>query len=125
MRIVSWNINGIRATWPALCREVGKAIKNKDVLATFFAKYQADIVCLQESKVSDYSKLNIEHVSVDGYDSFWSFSKKKKGWSGVVTYARKGLTKSAQEGFGDEAFNDEGRCIMTDHEDFVLFNIYF
>ncbi|RKO91333.1 Endonuclease/exonuclease/phosphatase, partial [Blyttiomyces helicus] len=81
---------------------------------------------------------------VDGYDSFFSFSQTKKGWSGVATYARKGLTVEAEEGFGDDKFNDEaspvpsrvicaahstllhpGRCVMTDHGKFILFNVYF
>ena len=64
-------------------------------------------------------------MSLDGFDSFWDFSSKKKGWSGTVTFARKGITKNAFTGFGDPNFNDEGRCVMTDHGHFVLFNVYF
>ena len=88
----------------------------------------------QETKVADWSKLTKDLVNVDGFDSFWDFSKKRKGWSGVVTFARRGTTIRAQEGFAN--FDDEGmqssqidskigRCIMTDHGSFVLFNVYF
>ena len=64
-------------------------------------------------------------MSVKNFDSFWDFSKKKKGYSGTVTFAKKGITKTAVTGFGHPDFNDEGRCVMTDHGKFVLFNVYF
>ena len=66
-----------------------------------------------------------ELVTINGFDSFWDFSVKRKGWSGTVTFAKKGITKNAATGFGSQHFNDEGRCVMTDHGQFVLFNVYF
>jgi exodeoxyribonuclease-3 len=48
-----------------------------------------------------------------------------KGWSGVTTYCKKGLTQDAKNSFGIKKFDDEGRIVMTDHGTFVLFNVYF
>jgi exodeoxyribonuclease III len=117
--IVSWNVNGIRA--------FKKKYPRFDHL---FQKLNADIICFQETKVTDYEMLSDEIVMVDGYESYWSFSRTKKGWSGVVTYARKGITINAAEGFDMGGrkysdFNQEGRIVCTDHSNFVLFNIYF
>ncbi|KAI9197434.1 Endonuclease/exonuclease/phosphatase [Polychytrium aggregatum] len=120
MRILCWNVNGIRA--------VSRKLASGNGLLSFFRQQNLpDIVCFQETKVSGLDDLadSRELIEVPGYDSFWSFSKKRKGWSGVVTYAKKGSTLAASEGFGDDDFNDEGRCVMTDHGDFVLFNVYF
>eukprot|EP01125_Pyxidicula_operculata_P001724 TRINITY_DN1154_c0_g1_i1.p1 TRINITY_DN1154_c0_g1~~TRINITY_DN1154_c0_g1_i1.p1 ORF type:complete len:377 (-),score=108.76 TRINITY_DN1154_c0_g1_i1:17-1147(-) len=115
MNLLCWNVNGIRAVTPKL-----------NSLNVFFKKHSASIVCFQESKVSCREDLpdNIYHV--DGYESFWSYSKTKKGYSGVVTYVKKGMTVSAEDRpLGIEEFDDEGRIIMTDHSSFVLFNVYF
>jgi len=113
IRILSWNVNGIRA------------LVNNGVFARLFRPTPvADIICLQESKVGSVEDVDAKVALVDGYDSYWSCSRKRKGWSGVVTFARKGITRYAEEGFGDPRFNQEGRVIMTDHDSFVLFNVY-
>jgi len=65
-------------------------------------------------------------VHVDGYESFWSFCSTKRGYSGVATYVRKGLTVAAKDKpFNNPTFDAEGRCILTDHNSFVLLNVYF
>lgn len=116
---MSWNINGIRSTFGE------KEAVGKINLASFLASNDCDIYCFQETKASDWSKLTKDLVNVKSFDSFWDFSKKKKGYSGTVTFARKGSTKNARTGFGHSDFDDEGRCVMTDHGDFILFNVYF
>jgi exonuclease III len=99
-------------------------------LAYYMNRHQIDIFCLQEHKIS-LSQLShrsepVRCSSPDGYESFWSPTT-PTGMNGVVTYARKGLTISATArpftGEDDE-LNDQGRCIMTDHGEFCLFNVY-
>jgi len=65
-------------------------------------------------------------LHVPGYESFWGFCKVKKGYSGVVTYVRKGLTYAATNTiFDKKELDDEGRVVLTDHNDFILLNVYF
>ena len=65
--------------------------------------------------------------SVSGYESFWSCASdpKCRGFNGVVTYVRSGLVTSANSTpLGISDLDDQGRCVMTDHGYFVLFNVY-
>ncbi|KAK7194020.1 endonuclease/exonuclease protein-like protein [Novymonas esmeraldas] len=63
---------------------------------------------------------------IEGWESFWSLSgKQHRGFNGVVTFARKGLTwRCDSEPFADAALNDEGRVVVTHHSAFVLVNVY-
>lgn len=63
---------------------------------------------------------------IEGWESFWSFSgKQQRGFNGVVTFARKGLTwRCDSRPFAEEEFNEEGRVIVTHHSAFVLVNVY-
>src|SRR5690242_5612963 len=90
--IVSWNVNGLRG----LEKRVGKT------LSVLFKGWNADCVCLQETKLSSFDDVTDDLAMVQDYDSYFSFSrdeKQPKGWSGTVTYVRKGLAKEASEGF--------------------------
>lgn len=74
VRIISWNVNGLRTLKPS----VKAALDSLD----------ADIICLQETKVSP-SDVNLERMAlVEGYNSFFSFCKVRTGYSGVATYVR-------------------------------------
>lgn len=115
MNLLSWNVNGLRAIVPKL----------EQKLEAFFASYSADIVCFQETKINSFNWLDDDLSHVNGYESFWAFPKRRKGWSGVVTYCKKGLTIDAKNSFGVRKFDEEGRVVMTDHQTFVLFNVYF
>lgn len=112
----------------------GTALKN------FFKHHKADIVCLQvcatavvcnkitpqETKCSKLNQLEDSIVHVEGYESFWSFSSVKNGYSGTATYVKKGKTLDASnQPFVEQDLNTEGRVVMTDHKHFVLFNCYF
>jgi exonuclease III len=64
---------------------------------------------------------------VEGYESFWSCSTnaKSRGFNGVVTYAKTGTVQSADVcPLQDEELDSQGRCVMTNHGKFVLFNVY-
>jgi exodeoxyribonuclease III len=84
------------------------------VLAALFAHWNADVFCIQESKIC-LRQVPENAMHVPGYESFWSCSRDKKGYSGVTTYVREGLTVRAWEGLGEERFDREGRLLLTDH----------
>lgn len=109
MKIVSWNVNGIRACY-------------KKTLEGFVRSTKADILCLQETKAHP-DQLNDEIKTVGGSWSAWAWAK-RKGYSGVVTYSAQ-QPRAHQVGLGIELYDDEGRVVITDHEDFLLYNIYF
>lgn len=109
MKIISWNVNGIRAV-------------AKKGFAEFLQKYNPDILCLQETKASP-DQLTEDLLAPEGYEVFWS-SATKKGYSGVATFTKKTPEKIIY-GIGEERFDSEGRTVLTEYKDFVLFNIYF
>jgi exodeoxyribonuclease-3 len=104
---------------------VVKKLKDEKLI-NLFNEHNAQIICFQETKVSSKASLTESILHVPGYESFWSFCKIKKGYSGVVTYVKKGLTANASSTvFNQKEFDDEGRVVFTDHSEFVLFNVYF
>ncbi|MFA7192203.1 MAG: exodeoxyribonuclease III [Candidatus Paceibacterota bacterium] len=98
MKIISWNTNGLRAT-----------IKqgNFDPL---FNKYKPDIVCLQETK-AEKEQLPNEVQNYFGYNSYFSHSKTRKGYSGVAIYT-KVLPDKVEEGMGVPELDQEGRLLV-------------
>ncbi|MEK6553597.1 MAG: exodeoxyribonuclease III, partial [Bdellovibrionota bacterium] len=113
MKIITWNVNGIRA------------VAKKGFLE-FIAAEKPDILCLQESKAHK-DQVPPEIVNVSGYKSYWS-SAKKSGYSGTVTYVREGAGLDAievQTGIGIDRYDSEGRFVVTDLKDFLLYNVYF
>lgn len=110
MRILSWNVNGIRAA------------QRKGFLDWIDAE-PADIVCVQETKAHP-EQLDDGLLNPDGYKSFWASSKVKKGYSGVAIFT-KVEPRSIKYGLGVERFDQEGRTIIAEYDDFVLYNIYF
>ena len=109
MKIISWNVNGIRA-----CARKG--------FLSFLEKEDPDILCLQESKVHP-DVLDEELIHPLKRLSYWSFAD-RKGYSGTVTFVKKPV-KEAQHGIGIKKFDHEGRFMITDHGNFLLFNVYF
>lgn len=110
MRLVSWNVNGIRA------------VMKKDFLESL-NRLNADIVCLQETKIQEDQRSR-EMIDIEGYHSFWSYSTVKKGYSGVAVYSREEPLE-VNHGMGIPHFDDEGRILELVFERFRLYNIYF
>jgi exodeoxyribonuclease-3 len=110
MKILSWNVNGIRA------------IEKKGFL-DWFQKTSPDILCLQETKASP-DQVSEALLKPAGYEVYWASSKEKKGYSGVAIYTKKKPSK-VMEGFGIPKFDIEGRSLALDYGDFILFNIYY
>ena len=116
MRIVSWNVNGVRAL---------DARMTQGGFADWLVASDADVVCVQEHKVTVSKNLDDGLLAIPGWSSFWAFSQVKSGQCGVATFARTGTTLSAEPGFGfPSSFADAGRVMVTDHGAFVLINVY-
>ena len=109
MKIISWNVNGIRA-----CGRKG--------FLNFIKKHDPDILCIQENKAHP-EDVDEELVYPLGRTPYWSFAD-RKGYSGTTSFLKKPV-KKAQYGIGIKKFDHEGRFVITDHKDFLLFNVYF
>ena len=109
MRIVSWNVNGIRAV---ANKGFADAVKAMD----------ADIIGIQETK-AQIDQLGPEITQLEGYKS-WFYSAERKGYSGTALYSRI-EPEDVTFGLGTDEFDHEGRTICADFGKFVLFNIYF
>lgn len=136
MIILSWNVAGLSTTVNRIhefypLSEAEKKEKKKCPLGAFFERHYADIVCLQEHKIPKEQLSNRsepKHAShASGYESFWSccVDSKKKGLNGVVTYAKQGTVRTADASpLGVEHLDRQGRCVVTDHGGFCLWNVY-
>ena len=109
IRLISWNVNGLRAVW------------KKDFLE-IFRRMDADVVAIQETKLQD-PQLTEEMRRIDGYESFWSFSSVKKGYSGVAIYTRH-EPKKVVRGYGDKEFDDEGRYLEVQLDGINVVSLY-
>ena len=109
IRALSWNVNGLRAVI-------------KKGFLEWFSKEGPDILCLQETKAAeDQIPDTLKHA--EGYHSYFSTAE-KKGYSGVALFT-KAEPLTVTSGFGVDAFDKEGRILIADYGQFVLFNIYF
>ncbi|KNZ40640.1 exodeoxyribonuclease III [Acetobacterium bakii] len=109
MKIICWNVNGIRA------------IEKKGFIA-WVEETQPDILCLQETK-ADTTQLGGNLLNINGYTSFFH-SGEKKGYSGTAVYY-KNEPLSINTGLSEPQFNNEGRTIIMEYEHFILYNVYF
>jgi len=111
MKIISWNVNGIRA------------IAQKG-LASFLQESQPDIIGLQETKISDAKKAEHDFGFKD-YQEYW-FGAERPGYSGTALLVKHGIkVLSYQNGFGPKEFDCEGRVQVLELEKFYLLNVYF
>ena len=109
MKIISWNVNGIRAV-------------AKKGFYEFVQLKAPDVLCLQETKAHPDQ---IEPALLNPFQlkSYWS-SANRPGYSGTVTYSNLEL-KRVDYGIGIKKFDSEGRFVVTDHDDFLIYNVYF
>jgi exodeoxyribonuclease-3 len=113
MKIISWNVNGIRA--------VGK----KGFLP-FIEREAPDVLCLQETK-AHFDQVEHSVREPHGMKGAWS-SAIRKGYSGVATMERPNSRAPVREWstkMGIEKYDSEGRVVISDHGSFLLYNIYF
>lgn len=105
MKLVSWNVNGLRAC-------VGKGFEES------FKALDADVFCLQETKMQE-GQLDLQFPD---YESYWNYAD-KKGYSGTAVYTRvKPLSVTLDMGIGEH--DHEGRVITVEFEDFHLVCVY-
>lgn len=109
MKIISWNVNGIRSIF-------------KKTFQEWLKEADPDIVCLQEIK-ADYTELGQEYTQIEGYYAYFSSSHLRKGHSGVAVYTKIKPLKIETK-LGIERFDDEGRCLKLTFKDFILYNLY-
>ncbi len=105
MKLISWNVNGLRAA-------AGKGF------ADAFAALDADVFCLQETKLQA-GQLDL---AFDGYESFWNYAE-KKGYSGTAVYTRVPPLRVTY-GMGVDEHDHEGRLITAEFADFFLVDAY-
>ena len=104
MKLISWNVNGLRA-----CMQKG--------FLDFFKEINADFFCVQETKMQE-GQLDL---NIEGYNYYMS-SAIKKGYSGTLIYAKE---KPINDIYGiNEKYNDEGRVITLEYPTFYLINAY-
>lgn len=119
MKIISWNVNGIRA------------VNKKGFLIPFIKKYNPDILCLQETKAEKYQS----EIDLPEYEEYWN-SALRKGYSGTAIFTKEkplsikfDLPKSLVKKFDIENDkygnpNTEGRVIALEYKNFFIVNVY-
>lgn len=105
MKLISWNVNGLRA-----CVDKG--------FLSFFKEADADIFCIQESKLSE------GQISLDlpGYHQYWNYAE-KKGYSGTALFSKE-EPLAVTMGIGIEEHDKEGRVITAEYPAFYLVTVY-
>ena len=105
MKFISWNVNGLRA-----CMKKG--------FEDFFIEQNADFFSIQETKMQENQKT----FSFDGYYEYWNDAN-KLGYSGTLIYTKHKPLR-VRLGLPDDSYNDEGRIITLEYENFYLVNTY-
>lgn len=105
MKLISWNVNGLRA-----CMQKG--------FLDFFREADADIFCLQETKMQE-GQLALD---LPGYHQYWNYAE-KKGYSGTAVFTKKEPLRVTC-GIGVEEHDHEGRVITCEYADFYFVTVY-
>lgn len=105
MKLISWNVNGLRA-----CLQKG--------FLDFFKEADADIFCLQETKL----QARQHDLELPGYHQYWNYAE-KKGYSGTALFTKK-EPLTVTYGMGIEEHDHEGRIITAEYEDFYVVTVY-
>jgi len=105
MKLISWNVNGLRA-----CLQKG--------FLEYFNEMDADIFCIQESKLQQ-GQVDLQ---IPGYHQYWNYAE-KKGYSGTAIFTKK-EPLSVAYGIGIEEHDHEGRVITLEFDDFYMITVY-
>lgn len=105
MKLISWNVNGIRA-----CVKKG--------FLDYFTEINADIFCIQESKLQE-GQIDLE---LNGYEQYWNYAQ-KKGYSGTAIFTKRKPLKVTY-GINKEEHDKEGRVITLEFEEFFMVTVY-
>ncbi|MFA5312479.1 MAG: exodeoxyribonuclease III [Methanomassiliicoccales archaeon] len=110
MKLVCWNVNGVRAA-------------HKKGFMDWMHAESPDILCVQETKAMP-DQLPADLKEPEGYHAYFCSPKEKTGYSGVALYSKEEPSK-VEYGLGSDGYDGEGRTIVAHYPDFVLFDIYF
>lgn len=105
MKLISWNVNGLRA-----CMQKG--------FTDFFSSIDADFFCIQESKLQE-GQIDLD---LPGYHQYWNYAE-KKGYSGTAVFTKK-EPLSVSYGIGIPEHDHEGRVITLEYENFYIITCY-
>jgi exodeoxyribonuclease-3 len=105
MKLVSWNVNGLRA-----CVKKG--------FLEYFQEVEADIFCVQETKLQE-GQISLE---LEGYQQYWNYAI-KKGYSGTAVFTKE-KPLSVRYGVGTDESEEEGRILTLEFDNFFLVNVY-
>jgi len=112
MKLISWNVNGIRSI-------------QKKGFSSFVARQKPELLCVQEVKVGQ-DQIEAIPIELKNYQVHCSLAE-RRGYSGVATYTQDGTTlnkRTLKTGIGIERFDSEGRFLISKHKDFTLYNLY-
>ena len=109
MKLISYNVNGIRAA-------ISKGFME------WLETEMPDVIHIQETKAMQ-EQVDVDMLRMYGYDIYW-FAAERKGYSGVATFTKL-KPKNVVKGIGNDFFDSEGRFLRLDFEDFTLINSYF
>jgi exodeoxyribonuclease-3 len=110
MRLLSWNVNGIRAA-------------GRNGFAEWLNNETADIICLQEVKAT-HEQAEAAYFPAPFKYIHWNDARVRAGYSGVATFSYQKPLQTIK-GFGFDEFDNEGRILIHEYEKFFLYNIYF
>ena len=105
-KLVSWNVNGLRAC------------VSKGCFDEFMSKEDPDVICLQETKLSE-GQIDLK---LPGYEQYWNYAE-KRGYSGTAVFTKE-KPISVSYGIGIEEHDHEGRVITAEYEDYFLVTVY-
>jgi exonuclease III len=141
MFLMSWNVAGLGPTLQRIDDDFTidskgkssiKSLPRNHSISYFLERHGSpDILCIQEHKIPLHQVTSRSEPfgisSLEGYESFWSccIDPSKRGFNGVVTFAKEGSVVIADSNpLDDKDLDMQGRCVMTDHGEFVVFNVY-
>jgi exodeoxyribonuclease III len=110
VKLVSWNVNGIRAAY-------------KKGLLDWLATEQPDVLALQETKIQEHQLTDDMWHPPGGYNTAFSFAK-RPGYSGTAVWSRQ-KPERVLHGLGIDRFDDEGRTVITEFDNYALFAHYY
>lgn len=111
MQLVTWNVNGLRA-----CHKKGHFLH-------FLERVKPEILCIQETKMH-LDQVDDTLKNPLSYDSYWSSAETRRGYSGVATFTKIPV-ENIGKGISIKKFDEEGRFIITEFADILLYNVYF
>ena len=111
LRLVSWNVNGLRAT-----------LKKDPSFPQIFEQFDADVFAIQETKLQDDQRLKLKDIQFEGYHQTWNHAE-RKGYSGTAVWSREEPLQVIRQ-IGCEVADDEGRVCALEFPTYWFVDVY-